>query len=41
LTIISSIFQLANTKPQIPASNNQNREYGMETKANHYTIKIT
>ena len=34
-------FQLANTKPQILASNNQIREYRMKTKTNHYTIKIT
>ena len=39
LTMISSVFQIANTKPQIPASKNQIRKSRMETKAN-YTIKI-
>ena len=38
--MISSIFQIANTKPQISASNNQIREHRTDTKANHYTIKI-
>ena len=38
--MISSIFQIANTKPQILASNSQIREHRTETKANHYTIKI-
>ena len=39
--MISSIFQIANTKPQISASNNQIREHRTDTKANHYTIKIS
>ena len=38
--MISSIFQIASTKPQISATNNQIREHRTKTKANHYTIKI-
>ena len=38
--MISSIVQIANTKLQILASNNQIREHRIETKTNHYTIKI-
>ena len=38
--MIFSIFQIANIKPQISASNNQIREHRIETKVNHYTIKI-
>ena len=38
--MISSIFQIANTKSQNSASNNQIREQRSETKTNHYTIKI-
>ena len=37
--MIFSIFQIANTKPQILASNSQIREHRTETKANHYIIK--
>ena len=33
--MISSVFQIANTKPQIPASKNQIRKSRMETKANY------
>ena len=38
--MIFSIFQIANTKPQILAPNNQIKEHRTKTKANHYTIKI-
>ena len=40
LTIISSIFQIANTKPQISTSNNQIREYRRETKQTITPLKL-
>ena len=39
--MISSIFQIANTKSQNSTFNNQIREQRNETKTNHYTIKIS
>ena len=43
LTIISSIFQIANTKPQISASRNPIKGYRMENKTKnlHYKLFIT
>ena len=38
LTMLFSIFQIANTKPQIPASRNPIRGYRVENKTNIYTI---
>ena len=38
--IISSIFQIANTKPQISSSNNQIREYRRETKQTITPLKL-
>ena len=40
MTIISSIFQIANTKPQISTSNNQIREYRRETKQTITPLKL-